>query len=328
MNSLSDSDKKIAIFGLSASNQLTNEICKYLGVKPNIAKTTNFADGELIVESLDSVRGKEVYVIQSTSTPVNEKLMELVVFIDTLKRASAYRINVVLPYFGYARQDRKAKGRQPITAKLVANMLTIAGANRIVTVDIHSPQIQGFFDIPFDDIRASQDLAEYIKEKKLEDIVIISPDHGGVTRARALAEYLNVGLAVIDKRRTKPNEVEVQFILGNIEDKNCIIIDDMIDTGGTIAGAAIILKEKKAKSVYIMATHAVFSSPAVERLKKLINDKIVSEVIVTNTIELPEEKKFPQLKIVSIAKFLSVMIAASIKNESLTDVYQRKFKTK
>lgn len=316
----------IVIFGLSASKKLTNDICKYLKIKPSDVNITKFADGEIIVEALDSVRGKEVYIIQSTSSPVNENLMELLIFIDALKRASAYRINVVIPYFGYARQDRKAKGRQPITAKLVANMLTVAGANRIMTVDIHSAQIQGFFEMPFDDIRASQDLAAYIETKKLENIVVVSPDHGGVTRAMVLAKQLNAELAVIDKRRPKPNVAEVQFVLGDIKGKNCIVIDDMIDTGGTIIGSAKALKEKKAKSVYIMATHAIFSGNAKKELSNLIKQKIVEEVIVTDTIEIPAEKRFDKLEIVSIAKFLFEMIDSSIKNKSLTAVYNHKFK--
>ncbi|WP_338967789.1 ribose-phosphate pyrophosphokinase [Spiroplasma endosymbiont of Lonchoptera lutea] len=321
-----NSYEHVAFFGLNASKKLAQEICNILKVPLQEAKVNNFADGEISVESLMSVRGKDVYVIQSTSFPVNENLMQLLIFIDALKRASANKINVVIPYFGYARQDRKAKGRQPITAKLVANMLTGAGADRIMLVDIHSSQIQGFFDIPVDDLWSSHDFAEYFLEKKLNNVVVVSPDHGGVTRARHLTTYLPGELAVVVKKRPEPNVSEVEFVLGDIKDKNCIIIDDMIDTGGTIVNAAKALKDAGAKTVYIAATHPIFSGKAVERLKNAVASGIVNEVVVTNSIELLEAKKFTGLKIISIAGFLAKMINASINCESLSEIYATRSK--
>lgn len=239
-----DDNKKINIFGLGASQTLTNEICDILGIKQQKVQTIRFADGEILVQSLESVRGKEIYVIQSTNQPVNENLMELLIALDAFKRASAAKINVVMPYYGYARQDRKAGSRQPITAKLVADLLTVAGANRVITVDIHSAQTMGFFDIPFDNFETSQTLAEQIINTIISDqldyqnCLLVSPDHGGLTRVHKVDDYtkgLTKGVAVIAKRRPEPNKAEVEFVLGDIEGKTCFIIDDLIDTAGTIA---------------------------------------------------------------------------------------------
>lgn len=324
----------MCIFGLTASDKLANEISELLDVQRGEMETIRFTDGEILVRAGNSVRGKEVYIIQSTSTPVNENLMELLIAIDALKRGSAKRINVVIPYFGYARQDRKAKGRQPITCKLVANMLETAGADRIMTVDLHSPQSMGFFDVPVDDLRSTQDLVstivDIIEEEKIkEQVVLVSPDHGGLIRTREAANALgkiSANLALIDKRRAQPNVSEVEFILGDVKDRVCFIIDDMIDTAGTICNAAIALKNEGARSVYLLACHGVFSNPAKQRLQQLIADKTVSKIIVTNTIDIDESLKFDGLRIISIAKMLAKMIKSSFECKSLSDVYKTRTK--
>lgn len=321
---------EINIFSLSASHKLTNEVCQILKIKPKIIETIRFADGELLCQSLDSVRGRDIYVIQSTSNPVNDNLMELLIALDALKRASAAKINVVLPYYGYARQDRKARGRQPITAKLVADILTVAGADRIITIDIHSAQIMGFFDIPMDNFSAAQTLAreiiDTIVEMKLDPnkCILVSPDYGGLTRVHKVDTYtgsMTDGIAVIAKRRTGPNEAKVEFVLGNIKGKTCFIVDDMIDTGGTILSAARALKEQGSKDVYIFSSHGVFSGAAPQKLGDAIRNGVVKRVVTTNTIDIPENHKFEGLKIVSIAPMLAKMIAASIERKSLTEVY-------
>lgn len=323
-------DIEINIFGLSASQDLANEVCTLLEIKPKQIKTIRFADGEMLLESLDSVRGKEIYVIQSTTQPVNENLMELLIAIDAFKRGSAAKINVVIPYYGYARQDRKAKGRQPITAKLVADLLTKAGTNRVITIDIHSQQTMGFFDIPMDNFQTSQTLASEIINTihhhniDYKNAILVSPDHGGLTRVHKVDSYTGAmtnGIAVIAKRRPEPNKAEVEFILGDIEGKTCFIIDDMIDTGGTIINAAKALKDNGAKDVYIFACHGLFNGPAKERMNEAIEKGWVKEVVVTNTINISPEKQFTGLKIISIAHLLADMIYASVHNQSLTDVY-------
>ncbi|WP_034942594.1 ribose-phosphate diphosphokinase [Williamsoniiplasma somnilux] len=325
-----ENNEEINIFGLSASQDLANEVCEILKIKPKQVKTIRFMDGEILVESLDSVRGREIYVIQSTTQPVNENLMELLIAIDAFKRGSASKINVVIPYFGYARQDRKAKGRQPITAKLVADLITKAGADRVITIDIHSQQSMGFFDIPMDNFQTSQTLAEEIiktiMEKKIDykNCILVSPDHGGLTRVHKVDSYTGAmtnGIAVIAKRRPEPNKAEVEFVLGDIKGKTCFIIDDMIDSGGTIINAAKALKENGATDVYIFACHGLFNGPAKQRMEEAIKNNWVKQVVVTNTIEIPESKKFEGLKIISIAHLLADMIDASVHNCSLTDVY-------
>ncbi|QGS52449.1 ribose-phosphate diphosphokinase [Spiroplasma tabanidicola] len=321
----------IKIFGLSASKELAKKVCDALGVKESVAMTSKFEDGELIVQSLDSVRGQEIYIIQSTNNPVNENLMELLIAIDAFKRASAAKINVVIPYFGYARQDRKARGRQPISARLVANLLETAGANRVIMVDIHSTQSMGFFNIPTDNFSTAQTVAEdiisKIIEKKLnpEECILVSPDHGGLTRVHNVGKYtgnIAKGIAVIAKRRPEPNKSEVEFILGEVKDKVCFVIDDMIDTAGTIINGAKALKEEGAKDIYLIACHGVFSGPAVERMKSAVQERVVKEVIITDTIEQPKEKLFEGLKIISVAGLLANMIKSSYEKHPLTDVYQ------
>lgn len=325
MNNLEKNN--VVVLGLSASKEFSQLVAEKLNINPGEIEVSRFADGEFNIQLKTSVRGKEVYLIQSTAPPVNENLMELLITIDALMRASAAKIHAVIPYFGYARQDRKMTGRQPITSKLVANLLVKAGINRLMTVDLHSPQEQGYFDIPVDDLRATQDLAAYIVEKNLKDLVVVSPDHGGVTRARRLGNFLDCSLAIIDKRRKKPNESEVKFVLGDVKDKNAIIIDDMIDTGGTIINAARAIKEHGAKSIYILATHGLFSLNAVEKFNQAISEGIISEVVVTDTITIPKEKQFDGLKIISISDFIASMIDASIQNKSLTAVYDSKNET-
>ncbi|AOG61083.1 ribose-phosphate pyrophosphokinase [Spiroplasma helicoides] len=320
----------IKIFGLSSSKVLTKKICDLLGVKESQVETSKFEDGELIVQSLDSVRGQEIYIIQSTNQPVNENLMELLIAIDAFKRASARRINVVIPYFGYARQDRKAKGRQPITARLVANLLETAGANRIITVDLHSAQSMGFFNVPTDNFLTAQTVAteiiNIVSKNKYDpdECILVSPDHGGLTRVHGVASYtgnITTGIAVISKRRPEPNKAEVEFVLGDIKDKICFVIDDMIDTAGTIINGAKALKASGAKQIYLIACHGVFSGPAIGRMKEAIEEKIVEEVIVTDTIEMPEAKKFEGLKIISVANLLAIMIQSSYEKQSLSKVY-------
>lgn len=308
----------ITVFALSASQELATDIARNLGCEVGKCKVNHFADGEILVEIEESVRGKDVFIVQSTSNPVTENLMELLVLVDSLKRASAKEITAVIPYFGYARQDRKAKPRQPITSKLIANLLTVAGVNRVVTVDLHAAQIQGFFDIPVDEMQALPLVANYFGEKNIEDICVVSPDHGGATRARKLAVALDAPVAIIDKRRPKPNVAEIMGVLGDVEGKNCIVIDDMIDTGGTIVAGIDMLIEKGAKSVYIACTHPVFSGQAVERLQ---NSKAV-EIVVTDTIKLQEEKVFPKLKIVSVAGMLAKTIENIENYLPVSDVFE------
>ena len=311
----------VVIFGLSASKAFSDKICQHLNVKNGVILITRFADGETNIQLGTSVRGKEVYVIQSTSPPVNENLMELLITIDALKRASASKIHAVIPYFGYARQDRKMAGRQPISAKLVANLLTTAGINRLMTVDIHSAQQQGFFDLPVDDLRATQELAKYVIKNIVGDLVVVSPDHGGVTRARKLAEYLQAPIAIVDKKRPAPNIVEVKYILGDVKNKTVIIIDDMIDTGGTIIEAAKAIKKHEAKAIYILSSHGLFSGKAIEKLTAAYRAKIIDQVIVTDTIDNRKSNDLEWLQIVSISKFLGKMISASIENRSLSVIF-------
>src|SRR5690606_2938129 len=251
------SNSNLKVFSLNSNRGLAEEIVKHLGVELGKSSVSRFSDGEIQINIEESIRGSEVFVIQSTSDPVNEHLMELLIMIDALKRASAATINIVMPYYGYARQDRKARAREPITAKLVANLLETAGATRVIAIDLHAPQIQGFFDIPVDQLMAVPILAKYFHEKQLSDVVVVSPDHGGVTRARRLADRLKTPIAIIDKRRPRPNVAEVMNIIGDIEGKTAIIIDDIIDTAGTITLAADALIEKGAKEVYACCTHPV-----------------------------------------------------------------------
>lgn len=316
-------EPKLKIFSLSSNRPLAEKIAEELGMGLGEISISHFSDGEIKVNIEESIRGDHVYVVQSTSYPVSDHLMELLIMIDALKRASAKTINVVMPYYGYARQDRKAQSREPITAKLVANMLTLAGATRILALDLHAAQIQGFFDIPVDHLMGAPLLANYFIENGLEgeDCVVVSPDHGGVTRARKLAEFLKTPIAIIDKRRPKPNVAEIMSIVGDVQGKKCIIIDDMIDTAGTITLAASALKEKGAKEVYICCTHAILSGNAVERLENSPAEKI----IVTDSILLPEDKKIDKLEVISVGQLVGEAIRRIHENRSVSPLFSEKF---
>jgi ribose-phosphate pyrophosphokinase len=297
-------DPMLKVFSLNSNRTLAQEIADRIGTELGKCSVTKFSDGEIQINIEESIRGCDCYVIQSTCDPVNEHLMELLIMIDALKRASAKSINIVIPYYGYARQDRKARAREPITAKLVANIIQTAGATRVISLDLHAPQIQGFFDIPIDNLMGVPILTEYFRGKDLEDVVVVSPDHGGVTRARKMADLLKTPIAIIDKRRPRPNVAEVMNIVGNIEGKTAIIIDDIIDTAGTITLAANALIENGAKEVYACCTHPVLSGPAIDRIQ---NSKI-TELVVTNTIPLPESKQIEKISQLSVGPLISEAI--------------------
>ncbi|MEX6702979.1 ribose-phosphate diphosphokinase [Peribacillus frigoritolerans] len=310
-------DPNLKVFSLNSNFDLAQEIAAAIGVELGKCSVTSFSDGEVQINIEESIRGCDVYVIQSTSQPVNENLMELLIMIDALKRASAKTINIVMPYYGYARQDRKARAREPITAKLVANLLETAGAHRVITLDLHAPQIQGFFDILIDHLVAVPILADFFKEKDLSDIVIVSPDHGGVTRARKMADRLKAPIAIIDKRRPRPNVAEVMNIIGNIEGKTAILIDDIIDTAGTITLAANALVENGAKAVYACCTHPVLSGPAIER----IQNSTIKELVVTNSIALSEEKKIDKITGLSVAPLIAEAIIRVHEEQSVSTLF-------
>ena len=317
-------DPKLKIFSLSSNRPLAEKIAEAVGLELGKISISRFSDGEVKVNVEESIRGAHVYIVQSTSDPVNDNLMELLIMIDALRRASAKTINVVMPYYGYARQERKAQSREPITAKLVANMITIAGADRVLTLDLHAPQIQGFFDIPVDHLIGVPLLADYFLEKGLfgDDVVVVSPDHGGVVRARKLADFLKSPIAIIDKRRPRPNVSEVMNIIGDVAGKKCIIIDDMIDTAGTITLAAAALLDKGADSVYACCTHAVLSGPAVERL----DESSIKEVIVTDSIQQPEGRHLDKLQTISVGTLVGEAIKRIHENRSVSPLFQEKFK--
>ena len=306
------------MFTLNSNPELAEEMASILGCQLGKCSVSRFSDGEIQINLEESVRGSEVYLVQSTSQPANEHIMELLIMIDALKRASAKNINLVIPYYGYARQDRKARSREPITSKLVANLLEKAGATRVVVMDLHAPQIQGFFDIPVDQLLGVPLLSEYFAAKELDDIVVVSPDQGGVVRARKLANQLNAPIAFIDKRRPKPNVAEIMNIVGNIEGKNAILIDDLIDTAGTITIAAKALMEMGAKSVYACCTHPVLSGPAIER----IESSPIKELVVTNTIQLPEEKRIDKIKTISVAPLLVDAIDRIHNEKSVSPLFE------
>ena len=298
-------NSRLRLFSGSANIPLSQEVARYLGMDLGPMVRKRFADGEIYVQIQESIRGCDVYLIQPTCCPVNDHLMELLIMIDACRRASARQITAVLPYYGYARADRKTAGRESITAKLVANLITQAGANRLLAMDLHSAQIQGYFDIPFDHVYGSPVILDYLISKQLEDVVVVSPDVGGVARARAFAKKLNdAPLAIIDKRRQVHNVAEVMNVIGDVAGKTAILVDDMIDTAGTISEGARILRQQGARQVYACATHAVFSGPAVERL----SSGLFEEVIVTNTIPLAEDLHFEQLKMLSVANLLGETI--------------------
>lgn len=312
-------EKKAKLFTLSANKPLAEKIAKSAGIPLSNVEVIRFADGEITVNIEESVRGNHVFVIQPTSQPANDHLMEVLVLTDALKRASAASITIIMPYFGYSRQDRKVKSRQPITAKLVANLLTVAGVDRVVSIDLHAAQIQGFFDIPIDNFPAAPTLASYFRRKKLENVVVVSPDHGGVTRARVFASFFNAPLAIIDKRRPQPNKAEVMNIIGDVKGATCIMIDDIIDTGGTLMAGANALKEAGAKEVYAAATHGVLTSNATERLQ----NSVINEIIITDTIYLDPAKYQPKLKQLSIGALLGEAIIHILQDEPISQIFNR-----
>ena len=310
--------RPLQLFTLNSNPDLAQEIANHIGVPLGKCTVSQFSDGETRINIEESVRGCDVYIIQSTSNPVNENLMELYILIDALKRASAATINIVIPYYGYARQDRKARSREPITSKLVANLMETAGADRIVTLDLHAPQIQGFFDVPIDHLQAVPILSDYFAEKNLENLVIVSPDHGGVIRARRMADRLKAPLGIIDKRRPSPNVAEVMNIIGEIEGKTAIIIDDIIDTAGTIKLAADALIEKGAREVYACCTHPVLSGPAIER----IEESKIKELVVTNTIALEDSKRIDKITQLSVANLIGEAIKRVNRDESVSSLFE------
>jgi len=312
-------NNRLRLFSGSANLALSQEVARYLGMDLGPMIRKRFADGELYVQIQESIRGCDVYLIQPSCQPVNDHLMELLIMIDACRRASARQITAVIPYYGYARADRKTAGRESITAKLVANLITQAGANRVLAMDLHAAQIQGYFDIPFDHVYGSPVILDYLMSKELQDIVVVSPDVGGVARARAFAKKLNdAPLAIIDKRRQAHNVAEVLNIIGDVRGKTAILVDDMIDTGGTIAEGARLLRQEGASQVYACATHAVFSPPAIERL----SSGVFEEVIVTNTIPIPDSDRFPQLVTLSVANLLGEAIWRIHEDSSLSSLFR------
>lgn len=298
------SRQRLKIFTGNANPSLAEEIAQYLGVPLGVARVGRFSDGEIQVKINESVRGSDVFIIQPTCEPVNEHLMELLVMVDAVRRASARRITAVMPYYGYARQDRKARARDPITAKLVANLLFASGTRRVITMDLHAGQIQGFFDIPVDHLPGVPLIAQYFLQLKLDDVVVVSPDLGGVQRARDLAERIGANLAIVDKRRPEPNVAEIMNLIGDVQGKKVIMIDDIIDTAGTTAQGATALKKWGAGEIYVCCTHPVLSGPAVDRL----TEAPIKEILVTNTIPLPARKLMDRIKVLSVAPLLGEAI--------------------
>lgn len=304
------------IFSGNANRELAEEICRYVGIPLGNADVDNFSDGETCVQLNDNVRGADVFLVQSTCPPTNQNLMELLIMIDAVKRASARRITAVIPYYGYARQDRKVQPRVPISAKLVADLLTVAGAHRILTMDLHVGQIQGFFNIPVDHLFAAPVIIDYFNNKDINDLVIVSPDAGGVERARAVAKRLNISIAIIDKRREEKNVAKAMNVIGNVQDKNLILLDDIIDTGGSITQSVEALKQYGAKDIYACCTHGVFSGNAIER----INNSDLKEVVTTDTIPLGD-KKSDKIVVLSVAKFLADAIVRIHQESSVSSLF-------
>lgn len=312
--------KKIKIFSLNANRPLAEEIAKTVGVELAECQVQHFADGEINLNIGETVRGHHVFVVQPTQAPVNDNLMEVLIMCDALKRASARSINLIIPYYGYSRQDRKARARQPISAKLVADLIQTAGADRVIAMDLHAAQIQGFFNIPIDNFLAMPIIVKYLKNKNLDNIVVVSPDHGGATRARQLAEYLKTPMAIIDKRRPEPNKAEVMNIIGDVRGKNAVIIDDMVDTGGSLVAAAKAIKEHGALDVYAACTHPVLSNNATDRI---LNSDI-KELICMNTIYLPEEKLNEKIVQLSVGEVLGNGILRILDDEPLSELFKYK----
>lgn len=307
----------VKVFSGNANKKLAEDICKELGMELGELTAGQFSDGETTVAINETVRGADIFIVQPTCPPTNDHLMELLIIIDALRRASAGRINAVIPYYGYARQDRKAKAREPITSKLVANLITEAGADRVISMDLHAAQLQGYFDIPLDHLLGGPILAKRFKEIMREDTVVVSPDVGGVQRVRNFANILDLPIAIIEKRRPKANVSEVMNIIGDIEGKDAILVDDMIDTAGSITKAAEVLKERGAKRVFACCTHPVLSGPAIER----IENSPLEKVLVTDTIPLSEEKQIDKIEVVSVASIFAEAIKRIYENESVSGLF-------
>lgn len=310
----------LKIFSGSSNPELAEDIAKYLGGSLGKLKINKFSDEEIYVQIGESVRGKDIYVIQPTCAPANEHIMELMILMDAFRRASCHEITAVIPYFGYARQDRKTQGREAITAKLVADLLATSGADRVITVELHAGQIQGFFNVPVDNLSSTTVMLDYMISKHIDDLVIVSPDVGGVSRARAFAKKLNAPIAIIDKRRPEHNKAEVMNIIGDVAGKNAILFDDMIDTAGTICAGAKILKESGAKDIYAMCTHAILSGPAIDRL----NEAPIKEIVITNSIPLTKKREkynMDKFKVLSLAKLLGDAINCIDKKGSMSELF-------
>lgn len=305
------------IFAGNSSHGLAEEIASIMGKPLGQSSVNKFSDGEISTSLWETVRGIDTYIVQSTCDPVNDSLMELLIMIDAMKRASAGRINAVIPYYGYARQDRKAKARDPITAKLVADLLAAAGADRVVTMDLHAAQIQGFFNFPVDHLLGMPILVKYFREMQLDNLVVVSPDIGSVARARNMAHPLDAPIAIVDKRRPKANVCEVMNVIGDIEGKNVILVDDMIDTAGTITNAANALKDMGALDVYACATHPVLSGPAMERIEK----SAIKQLVLLNTIPLPVEKRIEKIKLLSVAPLFAEAMMRIFTNDSISRLF-------
>jgi len=319
---ISYNKRTLKIFAGNSNRELAKEICKYINISLGETDISRFPDGEIKNKIEESVRGQDVFIIQSTCPPVNENLMELLIMIDALRRASADRITAVIPYYGYARQERKTRPREPITAKLVANLLVSAGANRILTMDLHAGQIQGFFDIPVDQLESVTILSNYFNEKNLDKVVVVSPDVGGTARAREFAGRLKKPIAIIDKYRSSFDDVEIMHIVGEVKDKTVIIVDDIIDTATSIIKGSQALLNAGAEEIYICATHPVFANPALERIKKSFQDSLFKEVVVTNTIPVNNEKKFSGIKVLSVAEIFAEAIGRIHNNLSVSALFK------
>ncbi len=310
-------NREMKVFSGNANPALAEEICRHLKIPLGKINLTKFSDGELYCQILENVRGKDVFLIQPTCSPVNRNLMELLIMIDAFKRSSATRITAVIPYYGYGRQDRKDKPRVPISSKLVADLLTAAGTDRILSMDLHAGQIQGFFDIPVDHLFAAPVLIEHLKNLKIPDLTIVSPDAGGVERARAFARRLNADLAVVDKRRTAPNTAEVLHIIGHVTGRNVVICDDMIDTAGTLVNTVHALRKKRVGKIIACATHGILSGPAIERLR----NAPIEEIILTNTVPLNDSRMLPNMTVLSVAGLLGTAIHSIHKETSVSNLF-------
>jgi len=310
-------NRDLKVFSGNANLPLAREICDHLKIPLGRIHLTRFSDGELYCQILENVRGADVFIIQPTCCPVNKNLMELLIMIDAFKRSSATRITAVMPYYGYARQDRKDKPRVPISSKLVADLLEAAGTDRMLSMDLHAGQIQGFFDIPVDHLYARPVLIDYLKKLKIPDLTFVSPDAGGVERARSFAKRLDADLAVMDKRRTAPNEAEIMNVIGHVSGRNVVICDDMIDTAGTLVNTVMALKKKKVKRIFACATHAILSGPALHRLR----NAPIEQIIVTNTVSMDESKILPNMRVLSVAALLGAAIQSIHEETSVSNLF-------